>query len=137
MRGRRALERRIARPGSDSLVERSAEYSTRYYFGERGLADTIDYVRQAVGVDGQILAAKDIGLQSDRRFYEDSQAFYGMSPSEFEQFLEATPLDMVVTRDKYDYSAAVFPEQFKIIAEHFVLAPVQPADDFKIWIRRP
>ncbi len=116
------------------LVLRSANYSTRYYFGERGLAAVIDYVERMVPPNGQIMAAKDIGLQSHRRYYEDAGLFLSMTPAKFKKFLATTPLNLIVTRNGFDYSESIFPEQFAIIAEYYTPTPIQPAEDFTVWI---
>jgi hypothetical protein len=121
-------------PLAHDLVLRSAKYSTRYYVGERGLAEAVAYVRANLAFDAPIIAAKDIGLQSERPFYEDSLLFYGLTPGQFSGFLRETPIAAVVTRNKYDYSAAVFPEHFAVIAQYFTPVNDQPAPDLRIWV---
>jgi hypothetical protein len=116
------------------LVLRSANYSTRYYVGERGLAEAVAYLRSNLAFDAPIVAAKDVGLQSERPFYEDSQLFYGLTPDQFAQFLRETPIAAVVTRNKYDYSEAVFPDHFAVIAQYFTPVNDQPAPDLRIWV---
>lgn len=125
----------IAGSATTTWGNATASYSTRYYFGERGLADVIDHLRNETPSDAYILAAKDIGLQSERRFFED--AFFLMkSPDELRKALRVLPVRYLVTRQKWDYSRAVFPEQFEVFPEFFEPLIDQPSPDFTIWARR-
>jgi hypothetical protein len=120
---------------AQDLVTRSLPFSTRYYFGERGLQETIDFLRLTVGVDERILAAKDIGLQSGRRFYEDAQLYYGLSPEAFASFLQTTPVRAVVTRKRFDYAEAAFPAYIEVIQRYFTPVENQPSLDMTVWMR--
>lgn len=113
-----------------------ADFSTRYYYGERGLAEVTAAVEAATGVDDIIFAAKDVGLQSHRRFDEDAGPLYSMTPEEFDSYLAERGLALVVTRQKYDYSEAVFPDYFNVLRRHFTPAQQQPSPDFTIWVPR-
>ena len=120
---------------SVDIMHSFADYSTRYYFSERGLDDVIQYLRSETEQDSYIIAAKDVGLQSGRRFYEDA-AFLTRTPDEFRILLRDTPATYLVTRKKWDYSNFVYPAQFEVIPEYFVPIPHQPAEDFIVWIRK-
>jgi len=117
------------------LANRSADYSTRYYFGERGLGDTIAYLQREMPRDAYLFAAKDIGLQSGRRFFEDAAFFY-QSPEALEAFLRDGPIRFLVTREKWDYSEPVFPQHFAVIGKYFAPVPNQPSPDFTVWKRK-
>ena len=117
-----------------NLVHRSADFSTRYYFGERGLASVVDYLSRETPKDSYIIGAKDIGLQSGRRFYEDA-ALLPQSPDDLRSLLANNPADYFVTRKKWDYSDQVYPDQFAVLPEFFTPIADQPAEDFTIWRR--
>ncbi len=113
-----------------------ADFSTRYYYGERGLSEVVAAVEAQTGSEDVILAAKDVGLQSHRRFDEDAGPLYALTPEQFDSYLAERGLALVVTRKKYDYSEAVFPEHFRVLPRYFTPAVDQPSPDFTIWVPR-
>jgi 4-amino-4-deoxy-L-arabinose transferase-like glycosyltransferase len=111
-----------------------ATFSTRYYYGERGLSQVLAFMNNAVPQNGVILAAKDVGQQSGRRFYEDAAVFYG-PPYELKRLLESGIIDAIVTRDLWDYSEQGFPGQFRLIRKYYCPAPQGKIGDFQVWFR--
>jgi hypothetical protein len=51
-------------------------YSTTYNYGQLGMADTVAYIRSHTSPDDIISSMKDVGLMSERRYYENYGAFY-------------------------------------------------------------
>lgn len=125
----------LAAQTSVNLTHASAPYSTRYYLGERGFDDVIDYIKEKVPADAIILSAKDIGIQSGHRYYEDA-FFLPMAPADLKVALAENPSTYLVTRKKWDYSRAAYPKQFKLLPQFFTPLPDQPAQDFTVWARR-
>jgi len=92
-------------------------------------------LREETNKNSFIISAKDIGIQSDRRFYEDA-FLLNNSPEDLRLILEKNPSTYLITRNKWDYSESVFPDQFEIFPEFFTPITKQPADDFVIWVRK-
>lgn len=106
--------------------------STRYYPGESGFAEVIERVRNSP-LDGRpVLAAKDIGKQIEHPFVEDAAMFFG-DPQSLELALEQEDYSLVITRKKFDYSEVVFPEQFRLIRDHYCARVDLAAGDFEVW----
>jgi hypothetical protein len=114
---------------------RSASYSTRYYYGERGLAAVIRYLRDHTPSSATLISAKDVGLQSGRQFYEDAFVL-PLAPTALRAYLARNPAAYLVSRAKWDYSPLVFPAQFEVLKEFFAPISDQPSPDFVIWQRR-
>ena len=121
---------------STFALHRNANYSTSYYFGEKGLDLIIDSVRDYTKSDQLILAAKDIGIQSGRPFIEDAAVTH-LSTEELGEFFSESPIALVVTRKKFDYSETVYPDYFSVIQQLYVPVLEKNELDFTIWIRIP
>jgi hypothetical protein len=121
---------------STYALHRNADYSTSYYFGERGLDLTIDAIEDYIKKDELILAAKDIGIQSGRPFIEDA-AVVNLSTVELTKFFSSSPISLVITRKKFDYSEPVYPDYFGVIQQLYVPILDNKDLDFIIWIPRP
>lgn len=117
------------------LVHRSAGFSTRYYLSEEGLDSTIRELQLVVKPNATLLAPKDVGLQTNRRFFEDA-LILPMTETDLRETLERIDVDYVVTRNKWDYSEVVFPESFAVIREVYEPTDRQPSPDFVIWQKR-
>ncbi len=117
-----------------TLAFRSFDGSTRYFFGERNIAEVAATVESIVPVDQKIVSAKDIGLLSQRRFFEDANMFIGMTPEQYREFLIQEKPEAIVTRNGFDYSATIYPEHFNVIEQLYTPIPNQPSPDFTIWV---
>jgi hypothetical protein len=117
-------------------LHRNANYSTSYYFGEKGLDLTIDAVKDYTKSDQLILAAKDIGIQSGRPYIEDAAVTH-LSTEELSEFFSDSNISLIVTRKKFDYSESVFPDYFTVIQQLYVPILEKNELDFTIWIRIP
>lgn len=109
-------------------------FSSRYYYGETGLADTISQIVLLAGHESELLAAKDVGLQSGLSFYEDA-AFFFTPAAGAQSKLESFCAEFLVTREKWDYSSLVFPEHHEILGQNYEVVFERPGSDFKIWSR--
>lgn len=116
---------------AQALAQRSADYSTRYYYGERGLEQAITDVRALTPRGEAILAPKDIGFQTERPFFEDSQLFFDIP--RLEALLQARTTPVVVTRKDYDYSEPIYPAAFALIRQYAVPVIDRPGSGFVIW----
>lgn len=116
---------------AQSLVTRSADYSTRYYFGERGFSQAVADVR-ALTPDGQpVLAPKDIGFESNRPFYEDALLFG--DPNALRNLLVKGTTPVAVTRKDFDYSEPVYPGAFRVIRQYMTPVFDRPGSGFVVW----
>lgn len=117
-----------------NLSHRSAEGSTRYYLSEIGLADVISYMNINSPPDSILIAAKDIGLQSKRRFYEDA-FLLNFDEQDLREVIETSNARFLITRNKWDYSEAAYPSSFAVLKDYFLPVKNQPSVDFVIWER--
>ena len=117
---------------SAAAVNAVAPYSTRYYYGERGMNQFVEQAKQYVAEGTPIIGPKDVGFQMDRPFYEDALLF-AESVDEFREFVVAEKVPYVVTRDTHDYSESVYPEYFAVIREFYEPVIVNPDSDFVLW----
>jgi len=118
---------------ANELIKNS-DYSVRYFFGERGLQETVDWISKNVKAQDSIVAAKDVGLGSGADFYEDAILYYSYSPLILKKFLLDNEVDYIVVRNKYDYSRLVFGPTINMITTGFKKIEGQ-FYDFEIWKR--
>jgi len=86
--------------------------------------------------DLAILAPKDVGIQSEHRYFEDAIILPSTSKSEFRKFVRTEPLGLIVARNNLDYSEDVFPAEFEATAEYYEPIPNQLSPDFVLWTRK-
>lgn len=120
---------------AQSLVLRSATYSTRYYFGERGFAQAVEDVRSLTPGGEAVLGPKDIGFEAKRPFYEDALLF--PDPAALERLLKEGTIAVAVTRKDFDYSEPVFPTAFAVVRKYMVPVFNRPGEGFIVWKLRP
>jgi hypothetical protein len=108
-------------------------YSTRYYFGESGEKEVLDWIRQNTEKSDKIMAAKDIGLQSNRHFYEDAYLFAEFTPEKLMNYLAKEDVKYIVVRNLYDYSKQVYGGYFSVLSTKFTVVPQGLIGDFEIW----
>ena len=118
---------------STFALHRNAKYSTTYYFGEIGLKETILKVRNLTDPDDLILAAKDVGLQAERPFIEDALVV-GMDEDQLSNYLSELPIQLVVTRNRFDYSESVYPNYFSVLRLSFNPIVDDSTTDFVVWV---
>lgn len=118
---------------SSSVVNLTSSYSTRYYYGERGMSEFLARAAKIIPRDAKIISPKDIGLQLNRRFYEDA-GLLPLAPAALKNRLESLRAPYLVTRSLWDYSESVYPEQFGVLREFYtpVLLP-SATSDFTLW----
>ena len=114
-----------------SLVQRSADYSTRYYYGERGFEQAVIDARSLTPAGEALLSPKDIGYEADRPFYEDAQLFG--NPAALRKLLLERTAAVAVTRKDFDYSESVYPEAFAVVREYMVPVFDRPGSGFVVW----
>lgn len=107
-----------------------APYSTRYYYGERGLLHVVDVLRPRLGPGEAIFAAKDVGDLIGHPFYED--AVYMPSPEGLDVVLTEKHPRFLVIRKKFEYSIHSLPKAGQSFMLHGY-RPWQDVDDFTIW----
>jgi 4-amino-4-deoxy-L-arabinose transferase-like glycosyltransferase len=116
-------------------IQRSADYETRYYYGERGFSQVVADVR-ALSVQGRpIMAPKDVGFETGLPFYEDG--FYLPDPSALDDLLSSGKIELVVTRKNFDYSEIVFPDAFALIRRRMDPIVDRPGSGFTVWRLKP
>jgi hypothetical protein len=113
------------------LAQRSADHSVRYYYGMTGTAQAIADVQELTDPDDVVIAAKDIGLEAGRPFYED--ALLVDDPAGMADLIDSGDVALVVTRCTWNYSEAVFPDAFAVIREHAVPVVADHASDYVLW----
>ncbi|MCU1580505.1 MAG: hypothetical protein JWP19_2709 [Rhodoglobus sp.] len=117
---------------SSSLVDLTSPFATRYYYGERGMAEFLARADDVIPAGAAVIAPKDVGLQLGRPFYEDA-SFLGLTPSKLRSELARTEAPYLVTRSLWDYSESVFPAQFDVLREFYEPVLVDSALDFTLW----
>lgn len=117
---------------TSSLVDATSPYATRYYYGERGMAEFLALADDAIPDDAVVIAPKDVGLQLGRTFYEDA-ALLGLPASKLPSQLEDIQAGYLVTRTLWDYSESVFPAQFAVLREFYEPVIADPNLDFTLW----
>lgn len=117
---------------STASVNATATYSTRYYYGEQGMAEFLTKAASIIGPDDPIIGPKDIGFQLPRPFYEDALLF-AEPVEEFRLFVAEKHIPFVVTRKTHDYSESIYPDYFAVIREDYVPVLDDPSSDFVLW----
>lgn len=117
---------------SSSLINLSSPFSTRYYYGERGMSQFLTSAGKIVPPGASIIAPKDVGLQIHRPFYEDARLL-PLPPSELRTELDKIRAPYLVTRALWDYSEVVFPAQFDVLREYYTPILAEPGSDFTLW----
>jgi len=79
-----------------------------------------------------VVAAKDIGLQLSRPFYEDAFLLL-LEPAELRTELARRDAPYFITRRMHDYSEAVYPAQFDVVREFYVPIIADRDSDFRLW----
>ena len=122
---------------SSSFANLTADYATRYYYGERGMGEFLERADELIPPGAAVIAAKDIGLQLDRPFYEDASLLYRAGlPTPIDEYREellSLDVPYVVTRTYWDYSEAVFPDHFDVLRELYEPVLEGPDFDFTLW----
>jgi hypothetical protein len=111
----------------------SQDFSTRYYFGERGELKIIEKVRIISTPKDRIMAPKDVGLQAGTPFFEDALLLNQFSPEEITEYLVSNKISLIVVRKLYDYSALVYPDHFSAINQKYKVIQDGRIGDFEIW----
>jgi hypothetical protein len=107
--------------------------SIRYYFGESGQAEVLKWLSRNTTDQDILFSAKDIGLQSGRKFYEDAYLLGSLTPSSLSKFLLNSHVDIIVIRNKWDYSPLIYSQYFSALTNSYALAPDGAIGDFQIW----
>ncbi|OJU43470.1 MAG: hypothetical protein BGN98_05675 [Microbacterium sp. 69-7] len=117
---------------SAATVNATAQYSTRYYYGERGMNSFVEDAEKIVPEGTPIIGPKDVGFQISRPFYEDAILF-SWTVDKFRSFVEDKRVPFIVTRKKHDYSEAIYPAYFAVIREFYKPVLDSPDIDFVLW----
>ena len=117
---------------STSLVNATVPYASRYYYGERGMQAFLKEAAALMPEDSSVIAAKDVGFQLPRAFYEDALLF-AQPVDEFRDFIESEEVAFFVTRRIHDYSEPVYPEHYEVIKEFYTPILDDPDQDFVLW----
>ena len=110
-------------------------FSTRYYFGERGESQVLSWLKTHSNSSDKLFSAKDIGLQSGLKFYEDAYLLGSYTPADLLSYLLRSDVSIIVVREMWDYSPSVYPEYFSVLNSRYKLVPEGSFGDFQIWRR--
>jgi 4-amino-4-deoxy-L-arabinose transferase-like glycosyltransferase len=118
---------------SSSVVNLTSPFSTRYYYGERGMSEFLSRAGKIIPRGASIISPKDVGLQLGRPYYEDA-SLLPLSPSRLRAQLTKLDAPYLVTRSLWDYSESVYPAQFEVLRDFYVpvLSP-SATSDFTLW----
>jgi 4-amino-4-deoxy-L-arabinose transferase-like glycosyltransferase len=118
---------------SSSLVNLTSPFSTRYYYGERGMSEFLSQSGKIIPRGASIISPKDVGLQLGRPYYEDA-TLLPLSPSRLRAQLTKLDAPYLVTRSLWDYSESVYPAQFEVLRDFYVpvISP-STTSDFTLW----
>jgi len=109
------------------------DFSTRYYFGEKGEGASIAKLAEIATPGTKIMAPKDVGLQSGLPFYEDAILLNQFPAQDITKYLIDEKIKVIVVRKLYDYSALVYPDHFMEINKQFKVIDGGIIGDFEIW----
>jgi hypothetical protein len=110
-------------------------FSTRYYFGERGQSQVLSWLTNHSNSTDKLFSAKDIGLQSGLKFYEDAYLLGSYTPEDLLSYLLRSEVSIIIVRQMWDYSPSVYQEYFSVINSRYKLVPEGSIGDFQIWRR--
>lgn len=118
---------------SSSIVNLTSPFSTRYYYGERGMSEFLSRAGKIIPRGASIISPKDVGLQLGRPYYEDA-SLLPLSPARLRAQLTKLDAPYLVTRSLWDYSESVYPAQFEVLGEYYVpvISP-SATSDFTLW----
>jgi hypothetical protein len=122
----------IANNFAVNLSLQKTDFNTRYFFGEKGMKEISEWLSKNVRSDDVVISAKDVGLNSGIRFYEDAILYYTFTPESLNEFVEQSSIDYIVVRKKYDYSRLVFEDMINASTQDFSLVRGD-FYDFEIW----
>jgi 4-amino-4-deoxy-L-arabinose transferase-like glycosyltransferase len=109
-----------------------ADYSTRYYYGERGFQRVVALLEAELRPGEAIFSAKDVGAATGHPFHEEFMYLY--DPTALGEFLAAHGPRFVVTRKKFEFSMDFVPGARQAILRSGY-HPWVEVDDFTIWRR--
>lgn len=115
-----------------STLNATSDFSTRYYYGEKGMKEFLSVVDKLLAPDSSLIAPKDIGLQLNRVFYEDSFLLTSNSENMSKELLRIN-VDYLVTRKIGDYSESVYPEGFAEFRKLYKEINLGIVSDFQLW----
>ena len=117
---------------SSSAVNATSPFSTRYYYREQGMSRFLTEAARIIPPGASVIAAKDVGLQLPRPFYEDA-SLLPLSSARLRTRLETLKAPYLVTRNSYDYSEAAFPKAFVVLKQFYAPILAEPDSDFVLW----
>jgi hypothetical protein len=118
---------------SSSVVNLTSPFSTRYYYGERGMSEFLSRAGKIIPRGASIISPKDVGLQLGRPYYEDA-SLLPLSPSRLRAQLTELAAPYLVTRSLWDYSESVYPAQFEVLRDFYVpIVSPSATSDFTLW----
>ena len=118
---------------SSSLVNLTSPFSTRYYYGERGMSEFLARATKIIPRGVSIISPKDVGLQLHRPFFEDA-GLLSLSPSKLRTQVQTIAAPYLVTRSLWDYSEPVYPTQFEVLREFYVpVVSPSATSNFTLW----
>ncbi len=111
----------------------NSNFSTRYYFGESGEKEVLTWLAENSNYRSVLFAAKDIGLESGIRFYEDAQILTSVDEAKIPAFIDSSGINLIVIRELYDYSPQIYSAQLAAAVQGFKRVVNSDFGDFQIW----
>ena len=111
----------------------NSSFSTRYYFGESGEKEVLTWLAENSNYRSVLFAAKDIGLESGIRFYEDAQILASVDEASIPAFLDSSGINLIVIRELYDYSPQIYSTQLAAAVQGFNRVVGSDFGDFQVW----
>jgi hypothetical protein len=111
----------------------NSSFSTRYYFGESGEKEVLTWLAENSDYRSVLFAAKDIGLESGIRFYEDAQILTSVDEANIPEFIDSSGINLIVIRELYDYSPQIYSAQLAAAVQGFKRVVNSDFGDFQVW----
>ena len=108
-------------------IQVKADYATAYFYGERGMKDTIDYLNPRIDDNDAVIAKKDVA------YYLAVKEFYELpkSAEELEKLIDSKDIEYIIIKKEGYFTAIKYAEVFELIDSKCKLE--KEFGDFKIW----
>lgn len=111
-------------------IQVKADYATCYFYGERGMKETVDYLSPRIDDNDAVIARKDV------TYYLRVKEFYRLSknPEELEKLIESKDVKYIIINKEGYFSTLKYAEVFELIDSKCKLE--KEFGDFKIYTVR-
>jgi hypothetical protein len=118
------------------LVQVNADYSVRYYYGERGIDDVVDYIKSNTNGSSIIIAPKDVAFYTELRYY-DSFGEWIDDPAVMNATIDEQQIAFLILRYEDAYGLDSLSSETKTLIENkFDKVEKEGFYDFAVFERK-